>query len=397
MQRDLLVLTDRAIGAKQGAALTYRLVLPPLVACDLHSLTDCAPRIWWAEKHGGKVYLKACLNDCRMYIRHTRNGERQFVAVSKIDTSTYFYRDRPTCPLEGIVHTSASARSWQVVELDHNQAILFANRSTNVSPIVLNLRDATRINRRVLRAYWPNITAGVIYPKQLWRTFKRCAATSELVRVNGLDPYETSVAAALMDIRAAFSVKEILRCLYGTKGIIQPRSYNRNSTRIQAPVFIPLASTPRSIALRKSLGSTSKAQSKGISIEHERIVAALAYRLDSIQLTPYVNRLVDLAVINGRSALFFEVKTVNNGNLLDQVRGAIGQLLEYRFRYKNVFDSIHLAFIAQATGSPADLSFAKDFLGYCGIDWVVWLPSNSQFKFLDEVLNRFHSGSSGAV
>lgn len=397
MQKDLLVLTDRAIGAKQGAALTYRLVLPPLVACDLHSLTDCAPRIWWAEKHGGKVYLKACLNDCRMYIRHTRNGERQFVAVSKIDTSTYFYRDRPTCPLEGIVDTDGNVGHWQVIELDQHQASLLAKRNIEVSPIVLSLDDAVRINRRVLRACWPNITAGVIYPKQLWRTFKRCAATSELVRVNGLDPYETSVAAALMDIGAAFSIGRILRAIYDTKKVIRPNSNSRNNTSTVPPAFIPLISKPRHYAFRRSPISTTSILLRDMSIEHERIVASLAYKLESMGLTPYVSPLVDVAVINDRSAVFFEAKTVNDGNLLDQLRSAIGQLLEYRFIYRYVFDCIHLVFVAPAVGSLTNLSFAEDFLSYCGIDWVVWLPGYSEFKFLEETLKRSCYGSSGTM
>jgi len=180
-------------------------------------------------------------------------------------------------------------------------------------------------------------------------------------------------------------------------GRMQPSHYDRDSTRIEAPAFTPLGSVARNVALRQSLGSPPEVKAKEISNEHEVIVAALASRLDSMHLSPYLSPLVDLAVIHDRSALFFEVKTVNQKNLLDQVRVAIGQLLEYRFIYKKVFDSIHLAFVAPAVGPLTDVSFAQDFLSDCGIDWVVWLSGYSEFKFLEEILKRFHFGSSGAV
>ena len=84
MQRDLLVLTDQSIRANQKASLTYRLVLPSQVTYDFPLPTMHDFRIWWAERFSGKVYLKACLDGCRMYARHTRAGERQSLAVGSI-------------------------------------------------------------------------------------------------------------------------------------------------------------------------------------------------------------------------------------------------------------------------------------------------------------------------
>ena len=334
MQRDLLVLTDQSIRANQKASLTYRLVLPSQVTYDFPLPTMHDFRIWWAERFSGKVYLKACLDGCRMYARHTRAGERQSLAVGRIETSTYVYRDRPTCSLEGIIDTDGNVGHWQVIELDQHQASLLARRNIEVSPIVLSLDDAVRINRRVLCNCWPHSREGVIHPQRLWRIFKRNATLSELVRVNGLDPYETSVVAALVDIGVALSMKEILQHLYSTMGRMQPSHYDRDSTRIEAPAFTPLGSLAQNTALRQSLGSPPEIKAKEISNEHEVIVAALAFRLDSMHSLPYLSPLVDLAVIHDRSALFFEVKTVNQKNLLDQVRAAIGQLLEYRFIYR---------------------------------------------------------------
>lgn len=390
MQRNLLLLTDQSIRANQKASLTYRLVLPSQVIYDFPLPTMHDFRIWWAERFSGKVYLKACLDGCRMYARHTRAGERQSLAVGRIETSTYVYRDRPTCSLEGIIDTDGNVEPWQVIELDQHQASLLAKRNIEVSPIVLSLDDAVRINRRVLCNCWPHSREGVIYPQRLWRIFKRNATLSELVRVNGLDPYETSVVAALVDIGVALSMKEILQHLFSTMGRMQPSHYDRDSTRIEAPAFTPLGSLARNTALRQSLGSPPEVKAKEISNEHEVIVAALAFRLDSMHLSPCLSPLVDLAVIHDRSALFFEVKTVNEKNLLDQVRAAIGQLLEYRFIYRAVFDRVHLVLVAPPLGSSSEVTFANDFLKDCGIDWVFWPPDDSQFKSLEEILDSFY-------
>ncbi len=390
MKRELLVLTDRERSKKQWGELTYRLIIPPLIACDLPSSTNYDLRIWWAERYAGRIYLKACLDDCKVQTRYTKQCEKQFVALGKMDTSSYIYRNRPTCSLEGIIDTDGNIGHWQVIELDKHQAGLLAKRITEVSPIVLSLGDATRINRRVLCNCWPHSREGVIHPQRLWRIFKRNVTLSELVQVNGLDPYETSVVAAFVDIGVAISMKEILQNLYSTIGRMQPSHYNRDSTRVEAPAFTPLGSVAQNVALRQSLGSPPEVNAKEISLEHEVIVAALAFRLDSMHLSPYLSPLVDLAVIHDRSALFFEVKTINPKNLLDQVRVAVGQLLEYSFIYRAVFDKIYLVLVATPLGSPSEVSFAKDFLKDCSIDWVSWLPDDPKFESLEGVLDSFY-------
>lgn len=388
MQKDLLVLTDRSVGTEQGAKLTYRLLLPPSISYELHSLADCALRIWWAERYAGKLYLRACLSDCKIHIGRTRNGEQQFVAIGRIDTSTYVYRDEPTCPISEI-NIQQMSGSWEMAELTQDQAALLANRCIDISPVVLSLYDAVRSNKRVLRDYWPTTRIQRIYPKKLWKTFKGHATLSELVRVNGLDAYETSVAAALFDTHAAISLKEIMQALYTTGGTCQPRSHDRDGIRMNSPAFIPISLTTHCISRQHLRSSNTKVYAKNISVEHEGIVTALANRLDSMSIKPYVSPLVDLAVINNKSALFFEVKSVKNDDLLNQVRAAIAQLLEYRFIYKNIYNRIGLCFVAPALGSPSEIVFASNFMKDCGIYWLVWRPDNSEFESLDDLVAQF--------
>jgi len=222
--------------------------------------------------------------------------------------------------------------------------------------------------------------------------FKRSAGLSELVRVNGLDPYETSVLAALIEVGAAASAKTVLQSIYGSTDIMQHRHHYRESARIGAPTFIQWNQGRYGTTIGHMSPSTMAIKAKGLSIKHEEIVAALALSLTSMHLTSYLSPLVDLAILHNGSALFFEVKTVEHGNLIDQVRAAIGQLLEYRFIYRGAFDRIYLALVATPLGTPSEVSFARDFMKDCGIDWVYWLPNMSGFKLLQAPLNRLNCG-----
>lgn len=391
MHRDLLILTDQDRVGKKTTNLTYRLVLPQAEACESLLSTGANIRIWWAERLSNKVYLKACLDDCELYFRRTRFDEQQYMAVGNINTSAYIYRDRPTCALEGIIDTSANGKGWQTIELNEHQASCLVRQKTEASPIVLTLGDATRVNKRVLRSWWPQKGLEVLHLRGLWKTFKRTATLSELVRLDGLDPYETSVVAALADIATAFSVKEILQHLYtnGNRPRLPPQY--RDSTHTKVPGFTLLDSLDPEVARAQLTSRPSQSKVESVFLEHEFIVARLAHRLASMNVLPYLSPLVDLAVIHDRSALFFEVKTVSHTNLLDQVRAAIGQLLEYRFVYRESFDNINLALVASPFGSPSAVSFAKDFVKYCGIDWVLWHPCNSQLEFLEETVGRLYS------
>jgi len=388
MGKDLLVLSDRSIRRNHTTHLTYRLVLPIQHFSSLSTLIGQDIRIWWAERHRSKIYLKACLADCKIFERTTKDSYKQFVAVGKIDESNYIYRDIPICPIDANINANHNVGYWQLIELDQQQADNLSEHSANVSPIVLSLKDAISVNKRSLLRCWPRGGEKKIHPRRLLRTFKTAATLSELVRVKGLDPYETSVVTALMDIGAGFSVKTILQLLYDKSGMMSSLRLVRDSIRLQAPTFTQVGLLPNDLAWRGHSSSTPvKKWADEFSFNHEVIVAALARRLRSMGLTPCVSPLVDLALIDNGSALFFEVKTVNNGNLLDQVRSAIGQLLEYRFVYRDVFNSIQLAVVAPALGSLSELAYVKEFIRDCGIDWVLYDSTDLHLDFPEGLLS----------
>jgi hypothetical protein len=311
--------------------------------------------------------------------------------VGKIDTSSYIYRDKPVCPLEGIIDTDANVEHWQVSELDQHQASHIAERCAMASPVLLSLQSAANVNRRALFGWWPRVNDEAIDPKRLWRIFKHVAALSELSRVDGLDPYETSVVAALIETGVAFSVKEILQHLYAGRRRTQRICLNRDGTRLRAPSFIAMDPMSREVLLGQPQTAPGGIRANGFSVEHEATVARLAYVLKSMHLLPCQSPLVDLAIIKNRAALFLEVKTANNGNLLDQVRAAIGQLLEYRFIYKGFFDRIDLAVVVPLIGSASEVAFAEGFVRNCGISLVVWQSENGQFKYLTDTIREWYA------
>lgn len=66
--------------------------------------------------------------------------------------------------------------------------------------------------------------------------------------------------------------------------------------------------------------------------EHARILSMLAALLRTNGHEPYENIFIDLFIKNSSCKIIFEVKSNNNKNTLSQVRKAISQLYEYRYK-----------------------------------------------------------------
>jgi hypothetical protein len=105
-------------------------------------------------------------------------------------------------------------------------------------------------------------------------------------------------------------------------------------------------------------------------------------------LRPTYNLHVDLRVECKKHDVLFEIKTADSHNFQEQVRRAVGQLLEYRHRYKgrNGGRSLRLAAVIEAGASAQQNEFARGFLRDVGITMVMWKPDTSQFDGLHEVL-----------
>ena len=121
---------------------------------------------------------------------------------------------------------------------------------------------------------------------------------------------------------------------------------------------------------------------------HQQMLKALARVVRSKGFCPTYNLHVDLrAECRGHDVLF-ELKTADSHNFHKQVRRAVGQLLEYRYRYRglNGDKSLKLAAVIEGGVSAEQHEFARGFLHDVGIVMVLWKPDTSQFYGLNEVL-----------
>ncbi len=126
-------------------------------------------------------------------------------------------------------------------------------------------------------------------------------------------------------------------------------------------------------------------------LEHQRVVRVLARLLRGVGLRTWQSRHSDLVVLGDSWLIIFEVKSVTEDNVLEQVRAAVGQLLEYRYRYRALRPTCHLAF---ATGGLSKVEFVKGFLANIGIACVDvfdeqdvqlllrWLENLSEYRLI---------------
>jgi hypothetical protein len=111
-------------------------------------------------------------------------------------------------------------------------------------------------------------------------------------------------------------------------GTIPPATYAFPSMRSfqssQPRAFMPSgnASDPFEVVIRREKANR----------EHARILNMLAASLRLKYDDVYENTFVDLLVNDGNKQFIFEVKSNNNRNVLSQIRKAIAQLYEYRYR-----------------------------------------------------------------
>lgn len=92
------------------------------------------------------------------------------------------------------------------------------------------------------------------------------------------------------------------------------------------------------------------------NLQHRAIVSLLANRLRARGIKPESNIFVDLCCRVPKKMLF-EIKSCHQGNLLSQVRKAISQLYEYRYRHEELQDAkVVIALESRPTGELAWLT-----------------------------------------
>ena len=105
-------------------------------------------------------------------------------------------------------------------------------------------------------------------------------------------------------------------------------------------------------------------------------------------LQPRYNTRVDVAVLASGCDVLFEVKTATPENFLHQLRAAVGQLLEYRFRLRRSADkTVRLVVAIEGSSEGAELEFARQFLASIGLDLVLW-REHHRFEGLTPLLRQ---------
>jgi hypothetical protein len=212
-----------------------------------------------------------------------------------------------------------------------------------------------------------------------WAFARMRFARSELVSLHGRDAYEVAAAAI------AGLPTMPMDWGFGEKTNLELKSE-------EAMTLEPL--DPQSISFiektweRNGSGADSQVALERSSKRHQQILKALAESLLAKKLSPSYNRLIDAYVALPKHDILFEVKSATLENFSHQVRLAVAQLLEYRFRCRKHHGDkpIRLVAVVEDIGLSVEVSFAQQFLREVGIHLVTWNSTYNLFQGLDMIL-----------
>ena len=118
------------------------------------------------------------------------------------------------------------------------------------------------------------------------------------------------------------------------------------SGRQEVKLDLPIKILSEEQNTRKEILSGTSATNKEITdalrekanIHHRNIVRIISSRLKASGIEPMSNMYIDICCL-GEAPLLFEVKSCNNTNILSQVRKAVSQLYEYRYRHQKLLNA----------------------------------------------------------
>lgn len=382
-----LLLTSQSVrgSSRVERHLLSRVIIPIEVAARYDGLPSS--HIWWVEKTGRRFHLRAKLYVAEATVeRELTSGLRR--AVWHLDTVR---SERITWP--GTKRRGDVTRSVAGVTFDALGRLTFTQISADMDSTleecrlsilerVLTFDHAATVLRRLFSKVGVTVIRGDILPLP-WNQALHCAhayfAREELVGIRGCDPYE--VAAAVLA-----GYREMPR--KPTAGLGDPND-------LPATEVVEFAELDEEHLgyVERRWGRHSHASPNLEKLEiktkrHQQILQLLARHVRAKGLRPTHNRHVDLRVGVEGSEVLFEVKTADALNFQEQVRRAVSQLLEYRYRYKTYCAGrqVKLAAVIEAGASSEQYEFARGFLSDLGIAMVLWKPDTVLFDGLAEVL-----------
>jgi hypothetical protein len=343
-------------------------------------------RVWWAESRGARLWLRGFLNveTITQESKLNDNSSRVIWHASALDS------ERLTWPGGGaprsaevadVVGREVSDNRIVVRTIPTDWSLEFCRRrevlAENAWSFELACRHYARLVQSLGLAGQTAKFAG--HMDGAWAFARMNLARSELVSLHDRDAYEVAAAAiaGLAEMPMDWTLGDKTKLELETK---------------EAMTFEPL--DPKGILFiektwkRKGSSADSQVALERSSKRHQQILKALAESLLAKKLSPSYNRLVDAYVALPKYDILFEVKSATLENFSHQVRLAVAQLLEYRFRCKkqNGDKPIRLVAVVEDTDSKAAMSFARQFLCGLDIELVTWNSCRNIFQGLDAAL-----------
>jgi hypothetical protein len=380
-----LILVSSDLGRSNLERKVLSRVILPL---DLISLLHDHPgrHIWWVEKRNrgvhlrAKLFLEQPLAGCRVglpiglaaYAVDTLRSERITWPGAQTRSANV------TAALSGLKLQVVGGISFGVIAPNTERRL--ERCLASVCEQVFEFEDAARVLRHRFASFDHAGTLRTSRKPGLTQALNlaRCSfARQELIGIDGYSPYE--VAAAVL---AGYT--ELPNKIARGKKDGLSRSNN-------ADEFAQM-DEQRDSALLGVWERNSHARSGMDLLElktkrHQRMVSLLAAHLRARGFSTTYNRNIDLRAESEGRDFFFEVKTADAENFRKQVRSAVGQLLEYRYRYPSKSGKeIALVAVIEAVASDKHHHIACEFLRGVGIELVLWNSKTGVFEGLNFLL-----------
>lgn len=368
--------------ANHRTSLTH-LTIPKQSISDWETVS--LPRGWWVGVRGSKLILQARFSVEEVRVeRDLRNGAERVVWELDIDESERIaWQWGPSPSRLDVTRCLANAglrpsAQFITARLSDDIVAKLNGKLSSSAQVAITYDVAATHVARLMRATGserPVIQPAPISLRDALVYVRSYFARSELFDVEGCDPFFVAAAA----IAGFTSLPE------------RPQQSFRSGGSM--PVFREFESSRDIVVERKLCHDDSDHARQKLVVatqRHEDIVAALAEVIRNAGFQPTYNNLVDLRVDRGGDELFFEVKTADEGNLLEQTRAAVGQLLEYRCRYRRRMPdkSVRLVAVLEDVGDIWQGGLAREMLEDVGIYLIRWDSNEETFASVRQVLTR---------
>lgn len=343
-----------------------RLVLPESIAMNWQRIN--AKRVWWIEAFRRHKFVRALCHVTTPFecVRDHRNA--QFTVEVQPDASERVTWSHGSTRFLANAAIPLPASGVQEITADQEAALERVRVATaSVSTFPGAKRRIQALLKQTVAERPPVLQQSLCFEDAL-RYVREHFARAELVAVSDLDPFCVAAHVLVDDpLPEMTSADEYVYMPawrpFGHENVVSPGD---SSARTICPSGLSVEVTHR----------------------HHSIVRQLATTLRRYGAKPHYNKHLDLAVAASSVDILFEVKTATPANFREQLRLAVGQLLEYRYLLarKPHRRQIRVAVVIEGCAESRDELYAHGFLLSVGISLVIWREQSGAFDGLRELL-----------